>query len=132
MYGIKKNMSKQKTSQTPTVRTMVLKEDGEEYAVVTKVLGNCRYKVKLNMSEKEVVGRLPGRMRKHKKECWVELNSVVLVSLRDFQEEIVDILHVYTDAEVRKLKKEKEYFEEDQKDAEIIKEEDTPFDFDEI
>lgn len=119
----------------PTVRTLTTREDGEEYAVVTKVLGNGRFKVKLNMSERELVARLPGRMKRHKKDSWVELNSVVLVSLRDFQESVVDILQVYNDTEVRRLIKDKEYFEEEGArggEEEETVEEEIPFNFEEI
>jgi translation initiation factor 1A len=92
-------------------RSLILKTYDHEYGVVTKKLGNGRFSVRLNITNKEVNARVCGKFRtkKGKKNNWVEVDTVVLVGLRDFQDDIVDIVHVYTPEEVRQLKKEGEY-----------------------
>jgi len=116
-----------------------LKEKGEEtnYAVVTKSLGNCHFRVKLYLENKEVIARLCGKFRKgfNKKDNYVEEQSVVLVSMRDFGD-TVDIIHVYKAEEVRELRKrgefERESIGENEEDKTNVIEDDNPFDFEEI
>ena len=79
-----------------------------------------------------------GKFRKgsNKRDNFVSANTVVLVALRDFQDDKVDIIHVYKPEEVRQLKKSGEYIEESVRDADDVEaariEEDVPFDFEEI
>ena len=70
----------------------------------TLFLGNLG---ELNMQPKEVIGKICGKFRHgaKKKANWVDIGSVVLVGIRDFQDNVVDIVYVYTSPEVRKLKK---------------------------
>jgi initiation factor 1A len=130
----KKNKSMKNSGEEKVVRQ--LKEKGEEtnYAVVTKSLGNCHFRVKLYLENREVIARLCGKFRKgfNKKDNYVEEQSVVLVSMRDFGD-TVDIIHVYKAEEIRELRKrgefEKESIEEDKTN---VIEDDNPFDFEEI
>jgi len=82
-------------------------EDEQEYARVTKSFGGGRFRVKITMSGKEVLAKLRGSMRggKRKRKNFVAVDSVVLVSTRGFQDNVVDIIHVYDHDEVRQLKK---------------------------
>lgn len=120
-------------------RALVQKNDDTEYGLVTKKLGNGRFSVRLNMQNREVIGRLCGKFRhgSAKKTSWVDIDTVVLVGLRDFQDTIVDIIHVYDVSEVRQLRKSGEFVEESVRpEAEDGKgenqDDDMPFDFDEI
>lgn len=119
-------------------RALVQKDDTTEYGLVTKKLGNGRFSVRLNMQNKEVIGRVRGKFRKGSKKSanWVDINTVVLVGIRDFQDGIVDIIHVYDQSEVRQLKKSGEFVEEsvrpDTDDVDDLPADDDPFDFDEI
>ncbi len=133
----KKN-KKQKNHPVSVVRKLVEKDDDTEYGLVTKKLGDGRFTVRLNLQNKEVIGRLCGKFRHGgaKKSKWVDINSVVLVGLRDYQDNIVDIVNVYTSDEVRQLKKSGAFVEEsvrddddDQTDLDPPQEE---FDFGEI
>ncbi len=133
----KKN-KKQKNHPVSVVRKLVEKDDDTEYGLVTKKLGDGRFTVRLNLQNKEVIGRLCGKFRHGgaKKSNWVDINSVVLVGLRDYQDNIVDIVNVYTSDEVRQLKKSGAFVEEsvrddddDQTDLDPPQEE---FDFGEI
>ena len=128
---------KKSNGDEKAVRKLAEKGDYTNYGMVTKVLGNCHFMVKLNMENREVYARLCGKFRKgsNKRENFVNLNSVVLVGLRDFEDDKVDIIHVYKPEEVRQLKKSGEYIEEsmrDGDDTQAVIEEDTPFDFEEI
>jgi initiation factor 1A len=133
----KKNKSMKNSGEEKVVRQ--LKEKGEEtnYAVVTKSLGNCHFRVKLYLENKEVIARLCGKFRKgfNKKDNYVEEQSVVLVSMRDFGD-TVDIIHVYKAEEVRELRKrgefERESIGENEEDKTNVIEDDNPFDFEEI
>jgi translation initiation factor 1A len=132
-----KKSFKKPTGDEKVVRSLAQKGDYTNYGMVTKVLGNCHFMVRLNMENREVYARLCGKFRKgsNKRDNYVNLNSVVLVALRDFEDDKVDIIHVYKAEEVRQLKKSGEYIEEsvrDSEDTETRVEEDTPFDFEDI
>jgi len=88
-------------------RQLFLKEDDNEYGLVTKKLGSGRFLLRLNLQTKEVIGRLCGKFRhgSAKRSNWVDVGTIVLVGLRDFQDTIVDIVHVYDDSEARTLKR---------------------------
>jgi len=101
-------MSKRPNKNVPKVeKKLLFKEDEQEYGLVTKTLGNGRFSIRLNLENKEVIGRLRGKFRhgSQKKKNWVDVGTVVLISVRDFEDNNVDIIHVYDDAETRILKK---------------------------
>lgn len=114
---------------------IALKGIDEAYGLITKKLGNGRFMVKINLQKKEIMGRICGSMRrrKNKRSNWVDVGSIVLVGMREFQNDRVDIVHVYDQAEVRELKKSGEYIEEtgEYREAEEVVE-DEIFDFSEI
>jgi initiation factor 1A len=105
---------KNNKEEKKTIRPLQEKDDNTEYGLVTKVLGGCRFIVKLNMQNKEVLGHLRGKFTKgvNKKDNIVEINSVVLVSIRDFDDKVVDIIHVYKPDEIRQLKKSGQFVEQ--------------------
>jgi translation initiation factor 1A len=113
----------------------MLKDDDHEYAFVLKKLGNGRFSVRLNLRSNEIIGRLCGKLRhgSAKKHNWVEEGSVVLVGLRDFQDDVVDITNVYDPSEVRQLKKLGHLTEVTvSDDKEVIPDDDIGFDFEEL
>jgi initiation factor 1A len=140
----KKGKNNKNKSTLTEPKQLLRKEDDQEYARVCKVLGSGHFRLKLNITGKEVIGKLRGLMRRRKGTNFVDLDSVVLVSIRDFETvkdkvESVDILHVYSDNEVRILKKNNDFIEdivenklhkEDRKEE--IDNEDTGFDFEDI
>lgn len=142
----KKKGNKKKTV-APETRQILYKEDDQEYARVLKALGNARYLLSMNVTGKEVLGKLRGTMRRRRGANWVGVDAVVLTSIRDFQTgseekmDCVDILHVYKSEEVKKLKKEQEFVEnaragvvhkEDQEEEDPEDAEELGFDFDDI
>lgn len=84
--------------------TLYLREPGQEYAQITKIMGNCRFGC-LCMDGKERIGKICGRMKKRCRWMKVTLDDVVLVSLRDFDDDNADILLKYDATQVKKLKK---------------------------
>jgi translation initiation factor 1A len=82
-------------------RILLFKENGQEYAVVQEMLGHgmCLCSCTDNLSR---LGIIRGNMRKGSMNR-VHKGDTVLVSLRDFQDNKADIVHLYTPDEVRSL-----------------------------
>merc|ERR1719152_341086 len=81
-------------------RELIFKEDGQEYGQVMRMLGNGRCEVSCFDGTKRLC-HIRGKMRK---KVWVNQGDIVLVSLRDFQDEKGDIIVKYTADEARNLK----------------------------
>lgn len=98
----KKGGKKHKRNKNDDIRekTLRLKEEGQEYAQITKCLGNCRFTV-MCFDGKERMATMCGGMRKRR---FVNMNDIVLVSLRDWQDAKCDIIDSYDDNLTRKLK----------------------------
>jgi translation initiation factor 1A len=96
-----------KNNPTPKIpRSLLEKDEDTEYALIGKALGGGKFSLQLNMSATEMIGRLCGKMKRGKnRENRVDPGSVVLVGIRDFQDNMVDILYVYNPQEVRQLQK---------------------------
>ncbi|KAI9467913.1 eukaryotic translation initiation factor 1A [Coemansia mojavensis] len=87
----------------PEKRELVFKDEEQEYAVVTKILGNGRMEVQcFDKENKKRLGHIRGALRK---KVWIGLGEYILVSLREFQDDKCDILLKYTDEEVKNLRK---------------------------
>lgn len=82
-----------------TQKQIEFKEDGQEYALINKMLGNgrCECKCADGMTR---LGNIRGKMRKR---IWINTGDTVLVSLRDYQNEKSDIIHKYSADDVKKL-----------------------------
>merc|ERR1712137_765524 len=81
-------------------KELIFKEDGQEYGQVARMLGNGRCEVQCCDGTKRLC-HIRGKMRK---KVWVNQGDIVLVSLRDFQDEKGDIIVKYTSEEARNLK----------------------------
>jgi translation initiation factor 1A len=81
-------------------RELLLKEDGQEYAKVTKILGNGH--VECSCFDNIVrLGNIRGKMRRR---IWIVLDDIVLCGLRDYQDGKADIIHKYNPEEIRNLR----------------------------
>tara|TARA_Y100000389_G_C16978484_1_gene279109 strand:- start:48 stop:449 length:402 start_codon:yes stop_codon:yes gene_type:complete len=80
-------------------RSLEFKEDGESYAKIIKINGNRRFDCILDDGGQRLA-ILPGRFRRFQR---VNLGDFVLVSIRDFEKDKVDILLVYRPEEVRMM-----------------------------
>lgn len=98
--GKKKSKKNKKKTQPSVKRNLVFKTFQEEYAVITKKLGDRRMMVKMADMGAEIMAIIPGRFRKR---CWFDIGDLCLVSQREFQENKVDIVYKYTPDERREL-----------------------------
>lgn len=81
-------------------RELMLKEQGQEYAQVLRILGNSRVEV-LCFDGKTRLAHIRGKMRKR---VWIKQDDIVLITLRDFQDDKSDVVLKYTEEEARQLK----------------------------
>ena len=111
--GNRHKKSKNHIVQNDTIEFLSDSHD-EHYALVIKPYGNGQFGVNLVVSDangkpvlttKEYRGRLSGRMRKQKRRNFVRKDDFVLISKRSFEEDKVDIIHVYRPSDVRTLTK---------------------------
>ena len=77
--------------------------ESQEYAQITKALGNCRFEV-LCFDGKSRLATMCGKMRKR---VFVNQGDLILVSLRDWQDSKCDIIDKYNTNDVQKLKQQK-------------------------
>ena len=122
-----------RTTDLNANRVLYEKEEMEENGIVLKKLGGGNFLVNLVSENKEIVARLCGKFRKgnQKKNNWVTEGKVVVVGLRDFQDKKCDITYIYTDAEIKELKK-KNIITESHLISENQVNDDVGFDFNDI
>lgn len=95
----KKSKKNKRPPKEVKARELNFAEDQQEYAKVLTLLGDRKLNVKLpDMTETMAV--IPGRMRRR---CWISVDNVILISFRDFQDGKVDVIHKFTDDEVKNL-----------------------------
>ncbi|KAI8803730.1 hypothetical protein BJ742DRAFT_489792 [Cladochytrium replicatum] len=95
-----KNRKRGKNENDSEKRELVFKEDGQEYAVVTKMLGNGWVESNCCDGSKRQA-HIRGAFRK---KVWITAGDLVLLGLRDFQDEKADVILKYTADEARMLK----------------------------
>lgn len=83
-----------------TKRELKFKEDGEEYAQVLKMLGNGRLEAACFDGQKRLA-IIRGKLRK---KVWIAAGDIILLSLRDFQDDKADVVLKYLPDEARSLK----------------------------
>ena len=88
--------NKKKISQFNKVanNNYTIDREHEEYAFVIKLLGNCRVLV-LCDNGNEAIGVIRGSMRRFNKRVLIETGDIIAVSMREFQNNKVDIVHKY-------------------------------------
>ena len=97
--GKKGKKGKNNTSLVKMKRKLIFKEDEQEYCQITKLLGNCR--VEGNCFDGKV--RLCIIRGGIKKKMRILAGSVVIVSLRDFEDGKCDIIYLYDKDEIKEL-----------------------------
>jgi translation initiation factor 1A len=110
-----KNRRRGKNENDDDKRELVFREDGQEYAQVTKMLGNGRLEAMCFDGEKRLA-HIRGKMRKKVGiravhlisarlrplfQVWINQGDIVLLSLRDFQDDKADVIVKYTADEAR-------------------------------
>lgn len=81
-------------------RELVFKEEGQEYALVGKMLGNGWLEA-MCCDEVKRLAHIRGAFRKR---IWISVGDTVLLSLRDFQDNKADVILKYTPEEAKMLK----------------------------
>lgn len=97
----KKSKKNKGSSKEETKRELIFAEDMQSYAKVLKLLGDRRLTV-IYPDGTELMAIIPGRLKK-KYWCRIVPDDVILVSIRDFQVDKVDVIHKYTNEEVKSL-----------------------------
>ncbi|KAJ1959111.1 Translation initiation factor 1A [Dipsacomyces acuminosporus] len=95
-----KNRRRGKNDTEHEKRELVFKEEGQEYAQVTKMLGSGRVEV-VGFDGTKRLAHIRGKMRK---KVWINQGDIILLSLRDFQDDKADVIMKYTADEARALK----------------------------
>ncbi|KAI0125227.1 hypothetical protein BJ170DRAFT_636916 [Xylariales sp. AK1849] len=95
-----KNRRRGKNENENDKRELVFREDGQEYAQVVKMLGNGRLETQCFDGTKRL-GHIRGKLRK---KVWINQGDIILLSLREYQDEKGDVILKYTADEARSLK----------------------------
>ncbi|XP_038059308.1 eukaryotic translation initiation factor 1A, Y-chromosomal-like [Patiria miniata] len=95
-----KNRRRGKNENESEKRELVFKEDGQEYAQVMKMLGNGRLKA-LCLDGVERLCHIRGKLRK---KVWINQGDIILLGLRDYQDDKADVILKYNPDEARNLK----------------------------
>ncbi|EAL68275.1 hypothetical protein ACTFIW_003081 [Dictyostelium discoideum] len=81
-------------------RELQFKEEGQEYAQVLRMLGNGRLEASCFDGEKRLC-HISGRLRKKE---WINNGDIILIQLRDYQNDKADVILRYNVDEARNLK----------------------------
>ncbi|KUI57606.1 Eukaryotic translation initiation factor 1A [Cytospora mali] len=95
-----KNRRRGKNENDNEKRELTFKEDGQEYAQVVKMLGNGRLEAQCFDGTRRL-GNIRGKLRK---KVWINQGDIILLSLRDYQDDKGDVILKYTADEARSLK----------------------------
>lgn len=95
-----KNRRRGKNENEGMKRELVFREDGQEYAQVTKMLGNGRLEAMCFDGVKRLC-HIRGKLRK---KVWINQSDIILVGLRDYQDAKADVILKYNADEARNLK----------------------------
>lgn len=100
--GKKKKRCKNKnTDNTLTIKKLTFKEESQDYALVTKMLGDGRL---LATTENyiDILCIIRGKLRKR---VWINVGDLILISYRDFQTKKADVILKYNEYEISELKR---------------------------
>lgn len=102
-------------------RQLEFKEEGQEYARITKMLGEGRVEAQCSDGELRIC-HIRGTMRKR---VWVSVDDLILVDIRSYQDGKADVVYKYTPDEDRTLQSYGELVEGTSKKDELEAEEDN-------
>lgn len=95
-----KNRRRGKNENENMKRELIFKEDGQEYAQVTKMLGNGHLEAMCFDGVKRLC-HIRGKLRK---KVWINQSDIILIGLRDYQDSRADVIMKYSSDEARNLK----------------------------
>jgi translation initiation factor 1A len=97
MPGAKKKNPKAKDK---VAAEFITRGEGQEYAQAGRMLGNGRLEA-ICFDGETRLAHIRGKMLKR---VWVSTGDIILVALRDFQEDKVDVIHKYSQDQAKRLK----------------------------
>jgi len=102
-----KNRRRGKNENDNIKRELILVEEGQSYAQVTRILGNGHLEAFCfdNTGGKKRLCHIRGKLRKKQ---WINQGDVILVGLRDYQDDKADVIMKYLADEARELKRMRE------------------------
>ena len=86
-----KSRKKGKNMQIGERRELLIKEPGQEYGQILRLLGNGRLDCNCFDGKKRVC-TIRGKMRNR---VWMNAGDIILVSLREFGDDKADVIHKY-------------------------------------
>uniref|UniRef100_A0A1I7ZNH6 Eukaryotic translation initiation factor 4C n=1 Tax=Steinernema glaseri TaxID=37863 RepID=A0A1I7ZNH6_9BILA len=95
-----KNRRRGKNENDVLKREIIFKEEGQAYAQVQKMLGNGRLTA-FCFDGKSRLCHIRGKLRK---KVWINTGDIILVGLRDYQDDKADVILKYNPDEARVLK----------------------------
>jgi len=99
-----KNRRRGKNENDDIKRELILKEEGQSYAQVTRILGNGHLEAfcfDISGGKKRIC-HIRGKLRK---KVWINQGDVILVGLRTYQDDRADVIMKYLADEARELKR---------------------------
>ena len=109
---------KRMKNETENMNELIFKEDGQDYALVTDMLGHGRCYTKAYSDGICRLSVIRGIMRK-KSKYFIRKGDTVLIGLRDYQDEKSDIIHLYSEDDVKMLKMYNEIEIDEEKDTNV-------------
>jgi translation initiation factor 1A len=95
-----KKMKNTSNSDEITHEHLILKQgNDQDYGKVEKLLGNCRVTLLCN-DKINRIGIIRGSMRKRQ---WLNVGNIVIYSVRPYEKDKVDIIHVYNNNVLKML-----------------------------
>lgn len=102
-HGGKSYKRNKKGSSQP--KELVKKTDEQEYGRIVKKLGDRRFLLIPHNKKEKIMGKARKSLRGGH---LIDEGTIVLYSVREFQDNMVDIIENYSNDDVRKLKRDKE------------------------
>ena len=94
-----KQRKRGKNMQFGEKRELIIKEEGQEYAQILRMLGQGRVEAQCFDGTKRMC-TIRGKLRNR---VWVNAGDIILVSLREFGDEKADVIHKYYPEEAFEL-----------------------------
>lgn len=95
-----KNRRRGKNENDGIKRELIIAEPDQTYAQVLKMVGNGNVEALCNDDKKRIC-HIRGKMNK---KVWINVGDIILISIRDFQNEKADVIMKYNSDEARLLK----------------------------
>lgn len=102
MYKSNIHHKKTRGQRNEKKRDLIYPEEGQEFGFVQDMLGNGRVNVICEDGTKRV-GRIRGSMRKFKHKVIINTGDIILVSVREYENDKVDVIYKYSYEEANYL-----------------------------